>query len=61
MTRVRNFHAAQWDEPLILELGSPGERGYIPPAVESGIQDVVGPAEELVPAAMRRQAPPQLP
>jgi glycine dehydrogenase subunit 2 len=61
VNRPRNYHAAKWDEPLILEMGSPGERGYIPPAVEPEIQETVGPADELIPAAMRRQTPPVLP
>ena len=26
MNRLRNYHAAKWDEPLILEMGAPGER-----------------------------------
>ena len=56
----RAYHAAQWDEPIVLEMGSPGERGYLPPAVEPAIQ-AVGDAESLIPAAMRRRTPPRLP
>jgi len=61
MTRLRNFHAAQWDEPLILEKGSPGERGYMPPAVEPAISDAIGNPWSLIPQEMRRSEPPRLP
>ena len=27
--RKRDFHEARWDEPIIMELGSPGERGVL--------------------------------
>lgn len=61
MSRLRNFHAARWDEPLILEMGTPGERGYVPPAVDAGIADEIGDPQALIPPAMRRQEPPRLP
>lgn len=61
MSRLRDFHAAHWDEPLILELGSPGERGYIPPSVDPDISEAFPNPEELIPASMRRQAAPVLP
>src|SRR4051794_3673938 len=57
----RAYHGAKWDEPIILEMGSPGERGYIPPAVEPGIAEEIGDAQALIPASMRRQTPPRLP
>jgi len=57
----RAYHSAKWDEPLVLEMGSPGERGYLPPAVEPGISEAVGDAGTLIPASMRRSAPPRLP
>ena len=31
------FHQARWNEPIVFELGSPGERAYLPPPVEAGI------------------------
>ena len=61
MTRLREFHAASWDEPLVMQMGHPGRRGTIVPPVEPTIAQAVGPAEALVPAAMRRAAPPELP
>ncbi len=46
---ARRYHAAVWSEPLITELGRPGRRGVVPPAVEPGIAEMVGSAESLVP------------
>ncbi len=55
---LRPFHQASWNEPLILELSSPGERGVIPPPVESGIAEAVGDGVSAIPAALRRSTPP---
>ena len=30
---LRPFHQASWNEPILLELSSPGERGLIVPEV----------------------------
>ncbi|MFD9738753.1 aminomethyl-transferring glycine dehydrogenase subunit GcvPB [Umezawaea sp. NPDC059074] len=51
---LRRYHAAVWDEPLIMEQGAPGRRGYVPPAPIEAVED-------LVPAGMRRVVPPALP
>lgn len=59
--RVRAFHQARWDEPVILELSRQGERGVVVPASEPAIAAAVGPAEALLPPAMRRLVPPDLP
>ncbi len=61
MNPVRDFHAAKWDEPLILDMGSPGERGYVPPQVERAIVEAVGEPSSLVPEALRRKKQPVLP
>jgi glycine dehydrogenase subunit 2 len=61
MRQLRNFHAARWDEPLILDQGTPGERGYMPPAVEREIQEEIGNPWAMIPEEMRRQEPPRLP
>jgi glycine dehydrogenase subunit 2 len=55
------FHQARWNEPIVFELGAPGERAYLPPAVEAGIAAVAGPAGALVPDAARRAQAPSLP
>jgi len=51
---LRRYHAAVWDEPLIMEQGAPGRRGSVPPAPIEATTD-------LVPAGMRRVVPPALP
>lgn len=55
------FHAARWQEPVIMEQGSPGERGVIPPPLEAGIRALVGDPAALVPAELARATPPALP
>ena len=60
-SRVRNFQAARWDEPIIMMEGSPGERGVIPRVLEPAVRDAVGPLDELIPASIRRAELPALP
>ncbi|MHB8870099.1 MAG: aminomethyl-transferring glycine dehydrogenase subunit GcvPB [Thermoleophilia bacterium] len=55
------FHAARWQEPVIMEQGSPGERGVLPPPLEAGIRAVVGDPAALIPAELARAKPPALP
>jgi glycine dehydrogenase subunit 2 len=55
------YHGQVWQEPLIFDLGTPGERGVLPPELESEIREVVGKPEDLVPAGFLRQTPPTLP
>lgn len=52
---LRHYHAAVWDEPLIMEQGAPGRRGTVPPGP---IEPAAG---DLVPDGMRRTTPPELP
>jgi len=56
MTELRRYHAAVWDEPLVMELGRPGRRGFLLPAASAG-----GDAQGLIPEGMRRETPPRLP
>lgn len=58
---LRRFHQARWDEPILFELSTPGQRGILVPSVEEGIRDEVGDALDLLPDGMRRQTPPRLP
>jgi len=51
---LRRYHAAVWDEPLVMEIGRPGGRGVLPPAP-------IGPTAGLVPEGLRRERPPELP
>lgn len=59
--KVRNFHQAKWDEEIIFDLHTEGERGVIVPEVESGIADAVGDGVSAIPAEMIRETPPALP
>lgn len=59
--RLRRFHQARWDEPIIFELSEPGQRGVFVPGVDDGMTRVVGDPEELLPAGLRRDSPPALP
>ena len=59
--KVREYHAPRWSEPIVHELSTGGERGFIPPGAEPEIKAKVGPAEALVPEAMRRRTPLGLP
>ncbi len=59
MSVLREYHAAVWDEPLIMEQGAPGRRGFVPPAP---IADTEG--QEALAAlapALLRATPPRLP
>ncbi|GAA4611558.1 aminomethyl-transferring glycine dehydrogenase subunit GcvPB [Actinoallomurus liliacearum] len=51
---LRRFHQARWDEPLLFELSSPGERGVLVPEPEV-------PLDDSLPEGLRRAAPPALP
>jgi len=59
MTRLPEFHAAKWDEPVVMELGRPGGRGQHFPAPEDEVTEAVG--SDLIPAAMVRADRPELP
>ena len=39
---MRRYHAARWDEPIVMELGAPGRRGSIFADVEAGVRALVG-------------------
>lgn len=56
-----DFHEARWQEPVIMEMGTPGERGVIPPEIEPGIKNEVGDVTKLVPQGMLRKEAPMLP
>lgn len=46
---------ADWNEPLIFDLGRKGRRGHIPPKVEEEITQVIGDMNTLLPENMRRK------
>ena len=41
-TKVRNFHQAKWDEPIIFELSNSGERGILVSEIEEEIESIGG-------------------
>ncbi len=59
--KVRNFHQAKWDEPVIFELHTPGEQGIVVPPVEQEVADRAGDGISAIPEHMRRKEPPALP
>jgi glycine dehydrogenase subunit 2 len=59
--RLRAFHQAKWDEEVIFELSTAGERGILVPPVEKGVEEEVGDGVSAVPGHLRRRTPPALP
>lgn len=60
-SRVRDFHQAKWNEPIIFELSKEGERGVLVPKAEKAIVDQVGDGLSKLPKNLRRQGLPNLP
>jgi glycine dehydrogenase subunit 2 len=60
-TRLRKFHQAKWDEPIIFELSQPGERGVLMPTADPLIEEEVGDGLSALPPDILRQEPPALP
>ncbi len=50
-----------WDEPVIFELGQPGQRGVLIPEVEDGIKSQVGDPMAGIPDVLQAQRLPKLP
>jgi glycine dehydrogenase subunit 2 len=61
MTRLRPFHQASWNEPIVLELGTPGERGILLPEVEPEVAAAAGDPLAEIPQELRRSSAPGLP
>ena len=59
--KVRDFHQAKWDEPVIFELSREGERGVLVPKAEDEIVKLVGDGVSALPESMRRSELPKLP
>jgi len=59
--KIRNFHQAKWDEPIIFELSKPGERGLLIPEIEQEIKDRIPDPLSDLPPEMIRKEPPSLP
>lgn len=59
--KLRNFHEAQWDEPLIFEQSVPGSRSMLVPDVSKQAKEVTGNLDTLMPACLKREKKPALP
>jgi glycine dehydrogenase subunit 2 len=60
--KLRDYHAAHWDEPIVMEMSCPGERGIFIPLAEPEVESLVGKdAAAYIPEGMRRAAAPALP
>ncbi len=59
--KLRRFHQAKWDEPIIFELSAEGERGILLPKVEDRLIEEVGDVISTIPQNMCRKKPPKLP
>lgn len=59
MTRIPEFRAAQWNEPVVMEMGRPGARGQLFPTPEAEVTAAVG--TDLIPGAMARKDKADLP
>lgn len=60
-TKLRNYHAVCWDEPIIYELNRNRERAILVPEVDKKITETVGDGISSIPKSMRRKNAPQLP
>jgi len=58
---LRRFHQAKWDEPIIFELGRPGQRGVLVPEIETDVKKTAGDVLGALPGHLRRKEPPKLP
>jgi glycine dehydrogenase subunit 2 len=56
--KLRRYHAAQWDEPVVFELGHEGRRGITFAPFEAAQPDA---GARSIPEPVRRSAPPVLP
>ena len=58
---LRDYRSPRYDEPFIMEQGTPGERGIFVPLAEDGVTAEVGAAADYIPEGMARTAAPELP
>lgn len=56
--KLRNFHEAKWDEPIIFNLSTPGQRGILLPRLEKELDIDL---DNIIPANMKRKNKPLLP
>lgn len=56
--KLRNFHEAKWDEPIIFDLSTPGQRGILLPKLDVELSQSI---DDIVPENMLRRKKPALP
>lgn len=61
LVKLKNYHGAKWDEPMIFELNDDGNRGILIPVPEKKLVSEVGDFSGLVPESLRRRQKPALP
>ncbi len=59
--KLRNYHGVRWDEPLIMEMGRPGQRAIKVPRVEEELKSSIGSLQNLIPPKLVRKKLPLLP
>ncbi len=59
--KLKKYHSPVWNEPIIMEMSTPGTRGILVPEVEEEIENLVGEASQYIPEEMRRTELPKLP
>lgn len=59
MKRIKEFQPAKWNEPILMTMTSPGERGILVPKAETEIESIS--AAEQIPQGLRRAEEPALP
>lgn len=59
--KLRRFQQARWDEPVIFELSTPGERGLLVSRPEPEVREVAGSLADVLPAGLQRTEPLPLP
>jgi glycine dehydrogenase subunit 2 len=58
---MSSYRQADWNEPLIFELGRKGRVGFAIPELEPEIDSSIESVEELIPSSIIRNIPPELP
>ena len=54
--KVRKFHQARWEEPIVCELHEPGERGILVPGLDQAMSDCLTGVLVDLPTGMRRES-----
>ncbi|WP_336659995.1 aminomethyl-transferring glycine dehydrogenase subunit GcvPB [Leucobacter sp. USHLN153] len=55
-TQPFNYHGAKWNEPLITDIGAPGERGLLPPASDTDMRESGSRARAGIPSVRQDAA-----